>query len=423
MTRSILVVGAGAAGLAAAWAARRNGHRVTVIAAGLGATSLGGGAMDEVPWESALRASRLLGAHSFIGAALAAPVSEQIEDLALDLGLWELPRPPHRTPHLATLAGRIRPARGHDRSLLDLSRIQGGRVVIPRVPRAMWDADFLGAAFSADPFAKASGIQFDPVDLPVLRYDIESRIADGDLAARHDDEARIGWLAGQVREHADRARQSGRPIAAVLLGPWLGASAPRAAAISERAGVPVGEALAGVGSPAGLRFEAARDRLFASLDVTLVHARVTTITVEPDGVTATLEQPRSSAGSELRAHAVVLAIGGLTSGGVIYAPPEHTAEHDLPPRGAVPFALSLHAPVTLALADGPLDVVSSLHGPDLDTTAWPSADRAGVLETVGIQCRGVRAAPSIFAAGDVIAAAPRTLLEALATGIRAGSEA
>jgi glycerol-3-phosphate dehydrogenase subunit B len=422
VTRSILVVGAGAAGLAAAWAARRNGHRVTVIAAGLGATSLGGGALDDVPWESALRAARLLGAHSHTGATLTAPLPEQIENLAQDLGLWELPRPPYGMPHLATLAGRIRPARGYDRSLLDLSRIEGGRVVIPRVSRAMWDADFLGAAFSADPFAKARGLHFEPVDLPVLRYDIERRIADGDLAARHDDEARLDWLAERVREHADRARRGGRPVAAVLLGPWLGASAPRATALSEQTGVSIGEALAGAGSPAGLRFEAARDRLFASLDVSLINARVITITVGPDGVTATLEQPQS-ADLEHRADAVVLAIGGLASGGVIYTPPEHTAEHDLPLRGAVSFALSLRAPVTLATADGPLDVVSSLHGPDLDATAWPSADRAGVLETVGIQCRGVRAGPSIVAAGDVIAAAPRTLLEALATGIRAGSEA
>jgi glycerol-3-phosphate dehydrogenase subunit B len=46
-----------------------------------------------------------------------------------------------------------------------------------------------------------------------------------------------------------------------------------------------------------------------------------------------------------------------------------------------------------------------------------------MLESVGIQCSGARAAEGITAAGDVVAGRPRTALEAVAAGIRAGNEA
>jgi glycerol-3-phosphate dehydrogenase subunit B len=46
-----------------------------------------------------------------------------------------------------------------------------------------------------------------------------------------------------------------------------------------------------------------------------------------------------------------------------------------------------------------------------------------VLEAVGVHCRGVRAAPGVTAAGDAIADRPRTVLEAVASGLRAGREA
>ena len=85
MTR-VAVVGAGVAGLAAAWAARRAGAEVTVVASGTGASALGGGAVDDRPWERALRAAAALGAIE--------PMRELEADvvaLSRELGLWELP--------------------------------------------------------------------------------------------------------------------------------------------------------------------------------------------------------------------------------------------------------------------------------------------------------------------------------------------
>jgi glycerol-3-phosphate dehydrogenase subunit B len=174
----------------------------------------------------------------------------------------------------------------------------------------------------------------------------------------------------------------------------------------------------GAGSPAGLRFEAARDALLARLEVRRLRGRV--LEVRRAGRTLTVEIEGHDA--LVTADAVVLAVGGLAGGGLLYAPPEREAGDDLPPRGRVPFALSLCAPVELSFG-GPerMDIVASMHGPELDTSAWPRGDRAGLLERVGVRCDGVRAAEGITAAGDAVAGHPRTMLEAVASGIAAGA--
>ena len=124
----------------------------------------------------------------------------------------------------------------------------------------------------------------------------------------------------------------------------------------------------------------------------------------------------------LAADAVVLAIGGIAAGGVIYAPPEHAAGTGLPPGGKVPFELSVAAPVVLsARGPGRMGIVGSMHGPELDLSAWPVGDGPGALEAVGVLCVGVRAGEGIYAAGDVVAGRARTVLEAVASGLAAGA--
>jgi len=372
---------------------------VTVVSDRPGASALSGGAVDDLPWEQQLRAARSLGIP-----LPARPMAPEVAEFAGALGIWDMRAT--ALAWIATVAGRIRPARGRDRALLDLAPLEGGCVLLPRADRAGWDADSIAAGLTDEPFARARRIRFFAVDLPVLRFDDERRIPDGDLAARHDDEARIGWLAARLREGIGRRGRA----SAVLLGPWLGARAARAEALSKAAGVPVGEALIGVGSPAGLRFEAARDRLLRSIEARVVRDRV--VRVDGDGA----RQAVTLAGSEepILADAVVIAIGGLAGGGIAYAPPEHQGGADLPPGGRVPFELSLRAGVTLSTG-----ITSSLHGPELDLTAWPSDGRDGALERVGVRCDGARAAPGIAAAGDVIAGRPRTVLEAVISGLAA----
>ncbi|MCC6556514.1 MAG: hypothetical protein IT372_26445 [Polyangiaceae bacterium] len=410
------MIGAGLAGLAAAWSARRGGASVTVVSAGAGASALAGGAVDDVPWEQRARAAALLG----IGVdAPAGDGPAALSAFAAELDLWDLPAA--GTPWLATLAGRLRPARGRDRALLDLGPLRGARVLIPRAERPDWDADALAASLGDDPAAAARGLRFAAIDAPILRLDDERRIADGDLAARHDDPARLDWLAGALRRALERAGGAG----AVLLGPWLGARAPRAEALAGRVGVPVGEALAGAGSPAGLRVEAARDALLAAAGARRIHGRAAAVEALGGGSAAPRFAVTLAAreATRIEADAVVLALGGVAAGGVAYTPAERFAGADLPPGGRVPFELSLVAPVTLGDGRAALEVTSSLHGPELDATAWPRGARAGALEAVGVRCDGVRAAPGIHAAGDIIAGRRRTALEAVASGLRAGAEA
>jgi glycerol-3-phosphate dehydrogenase subunit B len=410
VTRRIVVIGAGLAGLAAAWSARRRGHDVTLVSAGVGASALGSGAVDDVPWEQLVRSSRTLGL-----APRARPLPDDVHAFASDLGAWSLHD--DRLAWVATIAGRLRPARGRDHALLDFASLRGARVMLPRADRGSWDADAIAAGLSDDPFARAHRITFLAADVPVLRFAEERRVADGDLALRHDVDSRLTWLAERLL--AGLAQTS---ATAVLLGPWLGAAASRSEALSKRIGVPVGEALCGVGSPAGLRFEAARDRLLAAIGARVITDRVTTIDRDADAFAITLER-----GASLLVDGVVLALGGLTGGGLIYDPPDHSAAADLPSGVRPPFVLSLRAPVTLAahLGADPFtsEATSSMHGPAIDTTAWPRGDRAGMLESAGIACKGTHAAEGITAAGDIVAGRPRTALEAVAAGIRAGAEA
>ncbi len=411
MTRSVIVIGAGAAGVAAAWSACRRGVKVTLVSKGAGASSLGGGAVDDGPWERIARAARDLGTEPIAG-----ELDADVVNFSSALGLWTLPAPGTPRPRLATVAGLVRPARGHDRALLNLELLRGTTVLLPRVDRAGWDADAIAAGLSDDPFSRSRELRFVAIDAPILRFLDEGRIADADLAARHDDDTRLGWLGERLREAVVASEGPGIRAGGVLLGPWLGVEAPRSEELSARAGLPVGEAVMGVGSPAGHRFVSARERLLKALGVTIEIARATSVSFINDRALVACE----GEAAPLEADAVILALGGLTGGGVVYAPPDSMADADLPPRAAVPFTLSLSADVTLGARAGALGVTSSLHGPELDLSAWPSGDRPGLLEEVGILCRGAEAAPGILAAGDVVAGRSRTLLEGVASGVRAG---
>jgi glycerol-3-phosphate dehydrogenase subunit B len=304
--------------------------------------------------------------------------------------------------------------------MLDLAALPGGaRVVLPRVARPAWEADALARTLSAERYARERELRFDAVEATVLRFGGERRVAAAELAARHDEPARLDWLAERLREALGLERKAGRRVDAILLGAWLGAEAPRAAALSEVVGVPVGEILSGVGSAAGHRFEAARDRMLVALGVQREPRRV----LDLRAVGAELRVATDAEVTPVSCDRAVLAIGGLAAGGVRYVPPERDAGPDELPAARIPFELSLDAPVGLAAFGRRLEIVSSIHGPVLDDGAWPTGADPGLLETVGVACHGPIAADRIYAAGDVVADRPRTRLEAARSGLRAGAAA
>ncbi|HHH27619.1 MAG TPA: hypothetical protein ENK57_04610 [Polyangiaceae bacterium] len=414
------MIGAGVAGLAATWAAAQRGAKLRLFDGGLGASCLAGGAVDDRPWDEVARSVEVLDAPP-----LAKPLPESVRIFASDLELWRLPHPGEPLARLATASGRIRVARGHDRSLLDLSRLRrGATVLLPIVPRAEWDAPSLARAFAADAYAVSRDLRFITADAKLLKLRGEDRIAPGDLASRHDDPDRRRWLVDRLEELLDRAG----PVDALLLGPWLGALEPIAPVLEAELGVLVGEVLGGVGGAAGLRFEAARAALLATTGVSIEPHNVTRIRAGDvgDELVVSLDDDE-----EVVADAVVVACGGLAAGGVIYEPPEHRAGMDMPEAGAAPWRLSIDAPLQMQGHGRRLDVVGSVHGPALDHVGWPTDADPGLLESVGIRTAGTAAVllesagfeARLLAAGDVVADRPRTMLQAAFDGIRAGADA
>jgi hypothetical protein len=67
-----------------------------------------------------------------------------------------------------------------------------------------------------------------------------------------------------------------------------------------------------------------------------------------------------------------------------------------------------------------IDAGSSIFGPALDTTAWPSGVHASKLESVGIETVGGKVCPGAYAAGDIVAGKRRTVLDVVASGLRVG---
>ena len=420
MFERVAVVGAGVAGVAAVWAAARRGAKISLFDGALGASGLGGGAVDDRPWEQVARASEVLGVPPLAGS-----LPEDVRDFAEALGLWHLPAAGSHQVRLATAAGRLRVARGCDLSLLDLSGVPAGaRIVLPRVARVEWDADALARSFSNDAYARSRGLAFEAVDADVLKRSGELRMASAELATRHDDGERLAWLAHSLRQMIDR---EGR-VDAVLLGPWLGADAPRAAALSQQLDAKVGEVVGGVGSAAGLRFEAARARLLAKVGVSQRVSHVASIQ-RRDAELVIVPQD----GGVQMVDAVVLALGGLAAGGIIYRPPEASAGQEIAPTGHPAFCLSLELtgaddepqPVQPCFAahGRRFDIGSSIHGPALDGLAWPTDADAGLLESIGVVAPEGAIDDGIYVAGDVVADQPRTLLQAAFSGLRAGARA
>jgi glycerol-3-phosphate dehydrogenase subunit B len=204
----------------------------------------------------------------------------------------------------------------------------------------------------------------------------------------------------------------------LLVGPWLGLERERASELGERLGVPVGEALAATAASVGIRFEAARAALLAREGVEVVAGRVARI--EPRGArfaALCVERP------PVEADAVVLAVGGLAGGGVIYDPPEHAAGPEGAERVRPPFRLSLEVEGVTLGTDGARRLAGSMFGPDLERSAWPRPGEAGTLERVGVVARRTELGPGLYAAGDVLAGSQRTVLAALRSGIAAGHRA
>jgi glycerol-3-phosphate dehydrogenase subunit B len=396
---AVVVIGAGVAGTGAALAGARAGADVVVVDGGTGASTLWTGAVDDVPWARG-------------SGAAATPRAETQAALDALGGYLVGPRP----VSVLTMAGLARPARGRDASILDAAAASGPIGVV-RCRRPGWAADALAASW---------GESFVAIDGELLRHTDEELVPDADFAARHDDETRLGWLGDRLREALARASVQ---ITALALPPSLGVEAARAAALSAHVGVPCGEVMGLPGGPAGLRFESARDRALRAHGVRRVRARA--LRVEDVGPWLRVHL---DGGGCVDARAVVLAAGGLVGGGIAYAPSEATLATALPPCARPPVRSTIDAPVSIGVDGRPLELPGSLFGAAPEAIAAPFV-RDALLERADVLVGddgAVRPGPDLdangegrglYAAGEIVADAPRTWLGALTGGTLAGSAA
>lgn len=378
---------------------------MTMVLGRPGASVSMSGALDDLEWERA---------QGRAPSQLRAREAEFLEAL----GIWEVGPEPVL---VATLSGRLRPARGRDRAVLDLAGLEDASIALPRVNRPDWDADLLARALNDAPWAKTRKLRFEAIDADVLRFSEEAFFSDEELAARHDAE-RMAWLAERLRASAGLSGKS-----AVLLGPWLGVDTRASSTLSEALGIPVGETLSAMGGAAGIRFERARDRLLATLDVVAQPGRVLAVRGE-EGGRAIVELEGDAM---LDANVVVLAVGGVAGGGILLSKSSlHGLDEDATHREPF-FVPSLESPSVLASSGRPLTLTSSPYGPDFEALAYSEVRGRSLLESVGFfttkdgRARRADGEPLdwLVVGGDAVADRPRTVLSALRTGLVAGERA
>jgi glycerol-3-phosphate dehydrogenase subunit B len=401
--RSVVVIGAGMAGTAAAFAAARAGASVVVVHDRVGASALYSGALDREPWDDARPGESAapradVRREAELGTFITALGVHRLDGAAPSGGAW-----------IATASGVVRKAAGADSALLDLAPLAGKRIWVADVERDDWDAPLIARTLAASDWAARTGTAFVPAFVRLVRTGHERRIAPYDFAALHDEPVRRAALA-------DALGAALRDGDAWLLGPWLGADPATAPAVRALVRFPLGETTSPMSGAAGARFEAARDRLFAVEGAAVRRGRVTRVSARGARWAVELVADADPRPTELEASAVVLATGGVAAGGISF-----TWRQPEVVRG---FELPFVAPVTLGLDGEALGGGGSLFGPSLETIGL------GALERVGIACDDVgrpvgnhAEQSSLFAAGDAVAGRPRTMLDAALAGLTAGNVA
>ncbi len=398
----VVVVGAGLAGGAAALAARRAGAAVTILRGRAGASALGAGAYD-------LKA---------IGAASSAPLAPEITEF------FEAARAPVVLADalVCSAFGALRPTRGRDQQALAIEPAR--QHLVPDLQVDGWDAHAIAASLDAELRARG-GAGARIVRGVFLREREEMRLPLAELAARHDDDARVDWLADRLAE----SLAGDAPRAVVLLPAVVGTRPAAMARLRARLSRPVGEALGVPGGAATARFLAWTDRALEAADVVRADAEVTAIALDARARLTLAD------GSVVDADALVLATGGVLTGSLLYGSGEHELARELPElvRPSLRLFASIarpdgDEPISVWLDGAPLAAAGSLFGregerfllgdrPRLLSAGLAADASQRVLDRAGAPVAG------LYVAGDLVAGAHRAALAAVHGGARAGRNA
>ena len=321
---TVVVVGAGVAGACAAMAARAAGADVTVVSGPPGATALAAGAWDvagdpkavlgdrvsERPSvrEALARLSVLRSGHALarlgVGAAVEAHAA-LLPRLALYPPVaWEAP-----LGLVATDLGTVRTTATAQWSVLRLDALAAGTHVAVVELSGYRELDAVHVAQSLTDWStqSAAGLSFAPVEVDFLTRRSDALLAPHEIARMietPEGTTRLGQALGEAR-----ARHA---FDAALLPGVLGVkdAAAIVTRLRELSAVPVGEMLAGPGTPQGLRLLAAIDDALAGIE--RVPNRVVAVDIERRRASSV----RLADGSTIDAAAVVLATGRFLGGGL-----------------------------------------------------------------------------------------------------------
>ncbi len=385
MSATVLVIGGGIAGFAAAATAKEAGADVSIALGRAGATFLSPGVLD------------------FAQRGDASPLT-QIEKSVFSLLDGYVIEP----TELLTIAGTSRTADGRDETLLSVSALQedGAVAVIGRT--ASFDSRYLAKAFSATTKRSFVALACDAIQ----RYADERHWNDAELASRFDEEERLAWLARILGEGIQRSTTK---IAGVLLPNILGTKPGVAARLSAMMKLPCGEVV-GTSNTPGFRFLEARDRALARAAIPVRRGDVEGIDFSSSGrVRVTFADHVADVSR------VVVATGGIVGDGLRYVPSEIESAGALPLSSRATFEPSFrtNAPLPI-IAPGIADRPSSLFGEPAETfrlslTAKPSPFlRAGFDR---------RALPRGILVAGAAAGEGTTWLEAFRSGCAQGSNA
>jgi hypothetical protein len=328
------------------------------------------------------------------------PLSDEVQRVLRDLGCWNATT---QGALVVNATGQPRWARALDAAQLDLAPLAGDRVAVTDLGRFGYDAKAWVATLSASRWARETKTTFEAVDCFPAPGAV--RANDYDFAALHDDEA-------QLRALGDALSGANRGFRAWLVPPVLGITQRVRDKLEQRLAARVGECLSQPGGPAGARFERARDAMFSKRSVIQHRGPVTALA--RSGAVWTARWLAGDREQSIDADRVIVACGGIVSGGLRLSRPR------LDEPRTHPFELSLGLQVPLAFGAGAgFDQVASLHGLDFSPMGLP------LLENVGVIARdtAVQGMPGLFAAGDVVANGPRSVLGALQSGCTAGQRA
>jgi FAD binding domain-containing protein len=382
---TVLVVGGGFAGMAAAWSLKTRGREVLLSWDGPGASALYSGALDRSDWG---------------GPPDPRPLSRDAEAFLGALGCWA--EPAGVSARLATTAGVLRSARCRDRALLDLEPLRGRRIGVVDFGRPGWDAEALARAWSASSWARGTRTEFRAVAVTPPAQEAVRWLSPSDLAARWDDPAWTAMVGESLRHAGDRESP-------LLVGPWLGLEPSSVERLRQAVRRPIGETLSSPGGAAGWRFEAARDAWLERSGIQPLRGEVRSVARRESGFEVTGCWPLDAPETRLKADVseVILAVGGVVGGGIRFLSGPG-------PRGRS-FSLSLDAPVALRLGGREVALQSGALGADLQLLGLSALSEVGLL----VDEQQLAHAPDLYAAGDVVADRPRCALEAIYAGIAA----